>query len=202
MIKRAWLRNVPTMPQRNEYSLVLASWDVATKTNGGADYSVGTVWGVHEQRYYLLDLVRGRWEFPDLVRQVEKQAGKWRPSIVVIEDANTGSALIQNLQRKPSYSVVGVQPRLSKEVRAAQQLPLFESGRVLFPPQAPWLEELVTELCAFPNGRHDDQVDSVIQALQELVKRSDEWDGALIMPTGLERPSLWGEIQRGRFENW
>jgi hypothetical protein len=41
----------------------------------------------------------------------------------------------------------------------------FESGRVLFPKQAPWLADLELELFAFPRGRHDDQVDSISQAL-------------------------------------
>ena len=41
----------------------------------------------------------------------------------------------------------------------------FESGRVLFPIQAPWLADLETELFAFPHGCHDDQVDSISQAL-------------------------------------
>ena len=193
MIKRGWLRTCPTMPPRDAFTSVLASWDVATKTNGGADYSVGTVWGSYENRYYLLDLVRGRWEFPDLARQVEAQAGIWRPNVVAIEDANTGSALIQHLQGRPSFSVVGVKPRLSKDVRAAQQLPLFEAARVLLPTEAPWLDDLIAELTAFPNGRHDDQVDSVIQALQQLEERAGEWDGKW-EPVNLWRPSPWGEM--------
>ena len=41
----------------------------------------------------------------------------------------------------------------------------FESGQVFFPKEAPWLADLEAELFAFPNGRHDDQVDSISQAL-------------------------------------
>jgi predicted phage terminase large subunit-like protein len=35
---------------------------------------------------------------------------------------------------------------------------------VFFPEKAPWLEDLENELLAFP-GRHDDQVDALIQGL-------------------------------------
>jgi hypothetical protein len=42
---------------------------------------------------------------------------------------------------------------------------------VHFPEQAPWLEDLITELLAFPHGRHDDQVDSIAQALAWLDQR-------------------------------
>jgi predicted phage terminase large subunit-like protein len=41
----------------------------------------------------------------------------------------------------------------------------FESGEVLFPRQASWLAELEAEVFAFPQSRHDDQIDSISQAL-------------------------------------
>ena len=39
------------------------------------------------------------------------------------------------------------------------------SGRVILPRHVPWLGEFLNELLAFPNSRHDDQVDSVTQFL-------------------------------------
>ena len=47
----------------------------------------------------------------------------------------------------------------------AIQAAKFENGQVFFPKEAPWLRDLEDELFAFPNGRHDDQVDSISQAL-------------------------------------
>jgi phage terminase large subunit-like protein len=41
----------------------------------------------------------------------------------------------------------------------------FESGQVSFPNEASWLADLETELFAFPNAPHDDQVDGISQAL-------------------------------------
>ena len=41
----------------------------------------------------------------------------------------------------------------------------FAAGRVLFPRNAPFLGELERELLMFPQSRHDDQVDSITQAL-------------------------------------
>jgi len=41
----------------------------------------------------------------------------------------------------------------------------FESGQVLFPPPSLMAPELEAELFAFPQSRHDDQVDSISQAL-------------------------------------
>ena len=43
----------------------------------------------------------------------------------------------------------------------------FEAGQVFLPERADWLPDLEAELFAFPGGRHDDQCDSVSQALFE-----------------------------------
>jgi predicted phage terminase large subunit-like protein len=41
----------------------------------------------------------------------------------------------------------------------------FEAGHVYFPRNAPFLPDLEAELLTFPQGKHDDQVDSITQAL-------------------------------------
>ena len=43
--------------------------------------------------------------------------------------------------------------------------PVIRSGLVHIPDEAPWLDEYVRELCAFPNTRYADQVDSTSQFL-------------------------------------
>ena len=51
----------------------------------------------------------------------------------------------------------------------------FESGQIFFPHSAPWLEQLEEELCAFPAGHHDDQVDSISQALSYEIEKAGGW---------------------------
>ncbi len=41
----------------------------------------------------------------------------------------------------------------------------LEAGSVLIPEQAPWLDDFRNEILQFPDGRHDDQVDSLSQYL-------------------------------------
>ena len=45
------------------------------------------------------------------------------------------------------------------------ELEKFINGQVFFPKETPWLGDLEDELLAFPNGRYDDQVDALFQAL-------------------------------------
>jgi phage terminase large subunit-like protein len=61
--------------------------------------------------------------------------------------------------------------------------PLFEAGMV-WAPDEPWATELIEECAAFPNGSHDDLVDSTTQALMRYRQGNfvnvptDDWDSA------------------------
>ena len=52
-----------------------------------------------------------------------------------------------------------------KEGRAYVQQHKFEDGRVLFPRRAAFLTDVELELLRFPQGKNDDIVDSITQAL-------------------------------------
>jgi predicted phage terminase large subunit-like protein len=56
-------------------------------------------------------------------------------------------------------------------MRVLGQTPLLESGRVVLPHDAPWKETFLDEMCSFPGGKHDDQVDSVTKALRWMVEK-------------------------------
>ena len=72
--------------------------------------------------------------------------------------------------RRSSFSVIAVKPERDKVTRMSIQSGKFEAGRVFFPYRAPWLSDLEAELFAFPGSRHDDQVDSISQALGDEPK--------------------------------
>jgi predicted phage terminase large subunit-like protein len=56
-------------------------------------------------------------------------------------------------------------------MRLTAQAAQFHAGVVHFPEEAPWLGELMVELLGFPGVRHDDQVDSISQALAFITWR-------------------------------
>lgn len=66
-----------------------------------------------------------------------------------------------------NFGVVGVRPEGDKITRMSIRSAMFEAGQVYLPERAPWLAEFEAELFSFPLGRHDDQVDSVSQALNQ-----------------------------------
>jgi predicted phage terminase large subunit-like protein len=78
--------------------------------------------------------------------------------------AGTGTALIAELRRM-SLSVLAIRPERCKLTRMSVQSAKFEAGLVHLPEQASCLAAFEAELFAFPGSRHDDQIDSVSQAL-------------------------------------
>jgi predicted phage terminase large subunit-like protein len=167
MIKREWLRYYEPheLPERTYRTKVFLSIDTAAKGGAMNDWSVCTAWLVHEEIYYLLDLVRGRYEYTELRDMVVAQAKFHKPRIVLIEDASTGTALAQELKKTLRTAVKPVPIERDKIGRMYVQQEKFYAGRVRFLRGEDYLSVLEGELLAFPNGHHDDQVDSISQAL-------------------------------------
>ena len=108
---------------------------------------------------------------PVLRRAVMDLALKFQPSLVLMEDASSGIGLIQDLRASGFHKVRPVKPQGHKLFRFSNALLGIEHKTVHFPKSAPWLDAYVEELCTFPNGRFDDQVDSTSQALLWLVEQ-------------------------------
>jgi predicted phage terminase large subunit-like protein len=167
MIQWSWFKfYTGKLPAAEE---TVISWDTAMKATELSDYSVGTVWGRFADQYALLDLVRGKYAYPELKRVIMQTSGKYPNAKILIEDAGSGTSLIQDLQSE-GVTVHANRPIGDKVVRMSAQTARIEEGRVLLPESASWLEEFRSEVMAFPNGRHDDQVDSLAQALAWFTK--------------------------------
>jgi predicted phage terminase large subunit-like protein len=151
------------------FQKIAQSWDTAFgKSASSGDYSVCTTWGTNNNGHYLLSLWRGRVDFPQLKYQVTSQAQQWKPHSILLEDAGSGQSLIQELRLATPYPVLAVKVDRDKRARAEAVTPMFEAGRVFLPADAPWLNDFMDELAAFPNAVHDDMVDSITQALNYL----------------------------------
>lgn len=161
---------------------IVQSWDTASKTADNNSWSVCTTWVELNKRFYLLDVHRGRWEFPELKNEIIRMYRRWNPQQVIIEDASSGIALGQTLLRTTDLPIWGVPAKLDKETRFAEASIFFERGQVWFPDNAPWLDECVAELLAFPGGRFNDQVDSIVQYLLWMLERMPVRRRSIVTP--------------------
>ena len=166
VIKRSWLRYYDSIPDNLEF--VLVSWDLASTIGEESDYSVGTVWGRLGREFYLLDVIRGRMEAPDLRRCIEATHLEWEADATIIEKAGIGDAIGSEMHRQSQIRPILIPVRLDKQVRLLAESPKFEAHQVVLPREAGWLATYAGEILAFPFGRYDDQVDSTSQALRYI----------------------------------
>lgn len=169
LIRRDWLKTYDTAPERGDGVRIVQSWDVATTLSERNDWSVCTTWAIRQKAFYLLDVWRGRVEYPDLRRKIINHARDHGAQTVLIEKVGPGLQLVQDLRQDstPGFpDPIGIVPEGDKQMRMETQTPRIEAGHMLLPKEAPWLAVFLDELLAFPRGRHDDQVDSVSQFLK------------------------------------
>lgn len=154
-------------------------WDLASTEKEVAkddpDYTAGAKVGMDrgpngEPRLWVADLKAGQWMAPErneVIRQVAMTDG---PGVRVLVEAVGGYkdavAIVKKLLRGHRY-VRGVSVSKDKVVRAEPLMPVIEAGNfhvVL----GDWNDLLIKQFREFPHGNHDDVVDSVSGAYDEL----------------------------------
>ena len=172
IIKREWWnlwdKDLPSLYH------VIQSYDTAFLKKETADYSAITTWGVFYPtedsgpNLILLDVVKDRFEFPELRRVALEQYNYWKPESVIVEGKASGMPLTFEL-RKQGIPVINYTPSRGndKHARVNAVAPLFESGQI-WATDDKFAEEVIEECAAFPYGDHDDLVDSMTQAVMRF----------------------------------
>lgn len=155
---------------RGDHELIM-SWDLTFKESKSSDYVVGQVWLRVGAHVYLLDQVRGRMGYNRSVQAVKDLAAKWpQAGAKFIEDKANGPAVINSLQQSIP-GLIPVEPEGGKEARAHAVSPFFYAENVHLPEPALLanVQDLREEMLNFPNGGHDDTVDAMTQAINQLL---------------------------------
>ena len=186
VIKRDYFQYYPTAKTYN-YKRILIAADTAMKTKEYNDYSVFIAGGVTtENKLHVLDLVRGKWEAPELEKQAVIFWNKFKRDTktglccngMYIEDKASGTGLIQGLKAKYGIPVFGVKADTDKLTKVENVLPYIEAGNVLLPESENYafVPELLNECEAFSRDMshiHDDQVDSLAYLIQEALAKTE-----------------------------
>jgi len=168
--RTSWRVWEPDEPPRCDY--IIQSWDTAFETKTNSDYSACTTWGVfyNEEeadtaQVILLDAFKDRMPFPELKTVALKHWKEWDPDAFIVEKKASGGPLIQEL-RSMGIPVQEFSPSRGNDkiVRVNAIADLFSSGKV-WAPDTRWAREVIEEVASFPNGDHDDFVDTTSQAL-------------------------------------
>jgi predicted phage terminase large subunit-like protein len=170
LIKREWWKEWEhDKPPRCDY--IIQSWDTAFNKGTRNDFSACITLGIfhpedepHPQ-IILLDAFKERMEFPELKAKALELYKEYEPDCCIIEAKAAGTPLLQELRSigipLQDYTPVRGNDKITRVNAVAD---LFASGMV-WAPQTRWAEEVIEEFASFPQGEHDDLVDSMTQAL-------------------------------------
>lgn len=189
ILKRGWFKFYEKLPDK--VSQMVQSWDCTFKEGKTSDYVAGHVWMRSGADFYLVDRVHDQIGIVDTMQAIRTMTYKHAKARgKLVEDAANGPAVIEMLKREIP-GIIPIKPEGGKVVRTQAIAPYVESGNVYLPhPKiAPWVHDVIEECAAFPNGKHDDDVDAMSQAITYLSAGS----GTSAPPKnyGNDRQSYW-----------
>jgi predicted phage terminase large subunit-like protein len=158
-----------------DFDLVGLSIDPALKkTERGSLWGIGA-FGIKGGRRFLLDDRSQRGEPDDAIRVIKDLVVLWKPEKMLIENKAGGEGLRRNLEIEmgngdmPMVEIVMVNPGTQdKDARLNSATPTMANGMFYLRDGAPWLEDYVDELAAYPNGLTNDRVDYTTQLINEI----------------------------------
>lgn len=191
---RPWEGEIP------ECRVIVQFYDTAFEEGEENDFSARTDWGlfVHNElmtneegetvpsgprlNIILLGAWREKLSYGELRKKAVLHAKKTKPDSILVEKKATGIILARDLAkrlRRQNTSVKKVSlahgpHKLDKVERAHLASPMLDQGLVWYPAGRKWPDEVMDECANFPDGKHDDYVDTVTMALVWLRRQVDD----------------------------
>lgn len=164
LLQTGWFQYYSELPHIDTY---YTCWDFALKEGENNDYTVGLLMGKSGTSFYVLDIKREKADTPRQLDMIREYDNAYPHIVKHLVEGGNGDPIASMLKREIGNFEI-LLPRTyggSKENRVRATIPLFLENRVFLPMQAEWLGDFVQELTAFPRGKHDDQLDSLVYAL-------------------------------------
>lgn len=192
VIKDHWFRYYDNL-ENTQLRSIFITGDTASKVKQHNDYTVFCLWAVScDNQLYLLDMIRGKWEAPELKQNVLAFYNKWRSkyflnnkstknvyvNALYIEDKASGTGLIQELSRSV-LPVLAVQVDADKLTRLHNVQSYIEGGRVCLPKHnqdhivKPFIDECI-KFTRDDSHKHDDIVDNLTMALSQAFEKGQD----------------------------
>lgn len=121
----------------------------------------------HNHNLYVKFSKQAWLEFPELIKEIKTYALDHNASRgkILIEPKASGKSIAQQLKRETSLNVIELDPpKDDKLTRVHSASPFIEARRVILIRDS-WNDLLVGECSQFPNGQHDDMLDTLTNAI-------------------------------------
>jgi predicted phage terminase large subunit-like protein len=160
-----------TIPDRFDSVVLAADLTFGIRTVR-SDYAALLVAGRHGANYYILQVVREKLDYPQTIAAIRSLVERYKPTRVLIEQAASGPAVLQALQREIP-GIIGVKPGSdSKIAKFSACAAIIEAGQVILPHPSlfSWVDSVLDEFATIPNSRHDDVADALQLTLNEGIR--------------------------------
>jgi predicted phage terminase large subunit-like protein len=199
LIRGEWFPRYSILP-KIKYRKIYA--DTAQKTKERNDYSVFECFGLGDDgKLYLLDMLRGKWEAPELEKRALAFWAKHSPTSVelpwakpldvpnpigqlremLVEDKASGTGLIQKIKYLGRFPIRPIERAIDKLTRVMDVQGYLEAGLVCIPEEAPFTNDFIEECEAFTaddSHAFDDQIDPLVDACGDMLSsrnKLEQW---------------------------
>ena len=180
LFKRMWWRyyvrhdNQITLGQRT-FSLAdcwrFATVDLANSTRTSADYTVIAAWArTITGELVLLDVMRAKIGEGQHFGHARPLVERWQLDALFVEGSQYGTSLVREAANA-GVPITSIQAEADKFSRALPASAWVAQGRVWLPSGVSWVQAFLDEAAAFPNGAHDDQVDTLAYAVRVAITK-------------------------------
>jgi predicted phage terminase large subunit-like protein len=162
----------------DKFRRIVRYWDKAIAVSKGAAFTVGVLMGEDfEGRYWIVDVVRGRWNSSRrekiIKHTAERDYGHFGKLVLIGVEIEPGSGGVESAENTVKnlrgFRVSPNRPSGDKITRADPFSVQVNAGNV-FMKKAGWNKELTEELRFFPFSKYKDQVDGSSGAFTLLTK--------------------------------
>ena len=183
IVKGEYLKVISVIPKLKARYIFA---DTAQKTKERHDYSVFACVGeTFDNKIIVLDVLRGKWESPDLKKRAKafwyKHKGINSEDLgllrkMYVEDKSSGTDLIQTIKYEAKIPIEPIQRTTDKLTRMMDGLPYYEMGSVQLLEGA-WVNDFISEHEAFNADMthdHDDQIDPTLDAIEVILSKKNK----------------------------
>jgi len=173
--RREWFTIVETGP--SQVRARVRYWDKAASPTG--DYTAGVLMSVGDDGYFYIEHVArmraASGERDRAMVEIGRRDYEALGPFLILHQQDPGSAGLDSARAtNEALAAAGLRARFEpvtgdKTVRAGPLAGMAQSGKVRIV-RGEWNADFLDECAAFPNGRHDDQVDAAASAFNELLK--------------------------------
>ncbi len=174
------LRRTIPHNQLPQQGIVVTTIDTAYSVKSWADFTVIITALIFGGRFYVINMVRGKFNEYELPAVIAASAYKWKPKRIAIEDSVGVKWMGRELRREMDKLQISVPVEFcslgygskskSKQLKAKPVVRLLGDERMFFLNSCEGIQDLYSELEKF-TGTSDDTHDDIVSALSLLVEQ-------------------------------